>query len=53
LKSLKELARHEVWLDGGVSYREFWEKGNRVLENLKKIPGILEETLGHASQDSK
>jgi hypothetical protein len=53
LKSLKELARHELWLDGGVSYRGFWEKGNSVLENLKKIPGILEETLGHASQDSK
>ena len=53
LKSLKVLARYELWLDGGISYREFWEKGNRVLENLKKIPGILEETLGHASQDSK
>jgi len=50
LKRLKELGRHELYIDGGVSYREFWEKGDKVLENLKKIPKILEETLSHASQ---
>ena len=51
LKRLKELGRHELYMDGGVSYREFWEKGNEVLENLKKIPVILEETLTHVAQD--
>lgn len=50
LKSLKELGRHELYIDGGVSYRAFWEKGNEVLENLKKIPPILEETLSRVAQ---
>lgn len=50
LKRLKELGRHELYMDGGVSYKEFWEKGNEVLENLKKIPVILENTLRRADQ---
>jgi len=45
LMRLKELGRHELYLDGGVSYREFWAKGDEVLENLKKIPMILKEAL--------
>ena len=53
LKCLKELGRHELYIDGGVSYREFWDKGNKVLENLKKIPDLLEKALSHATQDSK
>jgi hypothetical protein len=51
LKLLKELGRHELYMDGGVSYREFWVKGNEVLESLKKIPVILEKTLTHVAQD--
>lgn len=50
LKRLKELGRHELYMDGGVSYKEFWEKGNEVLENLKKIPVILEDTFRRADQ---
>jgi hypothetical protein len=53
LKCLKELGRHELYIDGGVSYRTFWEKGNEVLASLKKIPRILEETLSHVDQESK
>jgi hypothetical protein len=53
LKRLKELGRHELYIDGGVSYRAFWQKGNEVLENLKKIPAILEDTLSNVVQDSK
>jgi hypothetical protein len=44
LKRLRELGRHELYLDGGVSYDEFWDKGNKVLESLKKIPEVLGET---------
>lgn len=52
LKRIKELGRHDLYMDGGVSYRAFWEEGDKLIENLKKIPEILEETLSHASQGS-
>lgn len=52
LKRIKELGRHGLYLDGGVSYRAFWDEGDKLIENLKKIPEILEETLSHASQGS-
>ena len=45
LKQLKELGRHELYIDGGVSYREFWEKGDQVLGGLKKVPELLEQLL--------
>ena len=53
LRTLNELGRHRLTMDGGVSYRGFWDKGTAVLENLKKVPEILEETLGRASQASE
>lgn len=53
LKRLKELGRHELYLDGGVSYKEFWAKGDELLENLKKIPVILEDTLRRADQGER
>jgi hypothetical protein len=52
LKRFKELGRHELYLDGGVSYKEFWNEGDKLIENLKKIPEILEKMLTRASQGS-
>ena len=53
LKRLKELGRHELYLDGGASYREFWEKGDEVLEALKKVPELLEKFLAGQSASSR
>lgn len=41
LKAMKELGRHQIYLDGGKSFREFWEKGDSVLEQLKRLPSAL------------
>lgn len=40
-KTMKELGRHQLYLDGGKSFRAFWEKGNAVIELLKKVPLAL------------
>lgn len=33
----RELQRHMLFLDGGKSYREFWEKGNALIEDLTNL----------------
>ncbi|NTW59546.1 MAG: hypothetical protein HGA43_10295 [Nitrospirae bacterium] len=45
LKQLKELDRHKLRLDGGISYQEFWKRGNEVLELLKRIPIELQKVV--------
>ncbi len=40
-KKMKLLGRHQLYLDGGKSFKEFWEKGDSVLEQLKTIPPLL------------
>lgn len=39
---MKDLRRHQFYLDGGASYREFWQKGDEILENLEKFISSLE-----------
>ena len=34
---LKQLKRHQTYIDGGVSYNQFWETGNECLNKLKDI----------------
>jgi len=45
LKQLKELNRHQLYLDGGTSYRAFWKRGDEVLELLKRVPIELQKAL--------
>ncbi|MFC7047841.1 hypothetical protein [Emcibacter nanhaiensis] len=45
-KALKTLLRHQVYLDGGKSFREFWEKGDRAIESLQEISNILSSSKG-------
>jgi len=36
----KTLQEHDVFLDGGVSYRAFWEMGDSIIELLKSSAAI-------------
>ncbi|KAF0189904.1 MAG: hypothetical protein FD168_202 [Desulfobulbaceae bacterium] len=40
-KIMKELGRHQLYMDGGKSFQEFWEKGDAAIELLKKLPLAL------------
>jgi len=40
-KLMKELGRHRLYVDGGASFREFWNKGDSVIELLKGLPVAL------------
>jgi hypothetical protein len=44
-KQLKSLQRHEVFLDGGVSHNEFWQKGGDVLFLLGIALVLLSDAL--------
>ncbi|MFA6431777.1 MAG: hypothetical protein WCV91_05310, partial [Candidatus Margulisiibacteriota bacterium] len=43
-KQLKIIQQHQVYLDGGNSYRKFWEKGDSIIAMLKKVPEIIKST---------
>ncbi|MBL8518926.1 MAG: hypothetical protein JNM76_18345 [Betaproteobacteria bacterium] len=46
LRRLKALQRHEVFIDGGVSWREFWTEGDAILGDL----GAARELLASAAE---
>lgn len=37
IKEGKTMQKHQVFLDGGISYREFWEKGTSLIQKLKEL----------------
>jgi hypothetical protein len=50
LRSFRALQRHRLYLDGGKSFREFWELGNGIVAKLKSISkqvlGIAQKQTG-------
>ncbi|HWA92982.1 MAG TPA: hypothetical protein VG844_00170 [Terracidiphilus sp.] len=44
-KQIKSLQRHQVFLDGGVSFREFWQSGDDILFLLEIVPFLLKDAL--------
>lgn len=45
LKRLKTLGRHQTYIDGGRSFREFWSTGDKILQDLESVPAILDTVL--------
>jgi hypothetical protein len=41
IKKLRELQRHQLFIDGGISFREFWNKGDEVVAILERAAGAL------------
>ncbi len=41
-KNIRQLQRHELYGDGGRSFRDFWNQGNIIIERLKSISDLLE-----------
>lgn len=37
IKSLKAIQRHRLVLDGGLSFKAFWDEGDRIINLLKSI----------------
>lgn len=42
LKRLRELEKHQLYIDGGISFRKFWELGDQVVDALKNAQRIAE-----------
>jgi len=40
-KQLKIIQKNRLSLDGGMSYRCFWEEGDSIITTLKKVPEII------------
>lgn len=41
IRDTKIIQKHQVFLDGGKSYREFWEIGNSLFEQLEDFLGLI------------
>lgn len=41
LLRLKSLQRHQMYMDGGVSWREFWSEGDNILTELASVGNLL------------
>ncbi|HEV2148528.1 MAG TPA: hypothetical protein VGR37_14085 [Longimicrobiaceae bacterium] len=52
LKRLRSIQRHQVYLDGGQSFREFWEEGDRILDLLGTVPSQLMQVLEEAHRSA-
>ncbi len=45
-KRLKAIQQHRLTMDGGRSFKAFWEEGNQIIDLLKKVPEELNNILG-------
>ena len=50
LKSLRSIQRHETYLDGGISFREFWNEGDKIIALITDIVSRLKEAIKEAQQ---
>lgn len=50
LKKLRGLQRHETYMDGGISFKAFWDTGNELIESLQSASDKLNEVLSEAQQ---
>jgi len=39
-KRLRALERAQLYIDGGASWKQFWEEGNAIFELLKSMPFV-------------
>ena len=46
LKDLRKLQRHQLFMDGGASWNEFWREGDRVIKTLSEVPDRLTQISG-------
>lgn len=48
----KKLANHQMFLDGGKSYSEFWKIGNDVISIISRILGIIKMEIDEMQSES-
>jgi len=44
-RELRSLSRHQLYIDGGVSFREFWDRGDRIIQSLNDLLTSVDEIL--------
>ncbi len=47
LKGIKTLLQHQLYLDGGRSYRQFWDSGDQILKLLDVALSEIEEAINN------
>jgi len=50
LKKLRGMQHHETYMDGGVSFKAFWDSGDEVLESLRSAADKLKKVQAEAQQ---
>lgn len=46
INRLKAIQHHQVYADGGKSYRAFWEEGDQIIALLKEALGEIDKAIG-------
>jgi len=44
--ALRAMQRFQVYMDGGRSFRAFWEAGDKIIGELKGLSTLLRERIG-------
>jgi len=47
ISKLKSMNNHQLYLDGGASYREFWEKGEKIIVSIQEIINRMTHNLNN------
>lgn len=48
----KQLGQHQMFLDGGKSYKEFWSIGNEIIDKINEIATTLRKELQEVKEES-
>ncbi len=51
LKGIKALLQHQLYLDGGRSYRQFWDGGDQIFELLDVALSEIERVINTTKKD--
>jgi hypothetical protein len=43
LKKLRTIQRHETYMDGGISFKEFWDEGDKIITEIANIISRFKE----------
>ncbi|HEV7425146.1 MAG TPA: hypothetical protein VGQ46_02175 [Thermoanaerobaculia bacterium] len=46
MRRIRELEKHQIYIDGGVSFHKFWQLGDGILDSLKDADTILQSGWG-------
>lgn len=48
-QEMRRLSRHRIYMDGGASFNEFWERGDKVIDRLNDVLETVDNIIDEES----